>query len=177
MPSRSCWCSCQPVAFIMAAIVTPLGCPRRARTASCLVLLRLEGVLPPFAGFFTRPLVRANLILVRVLLCNISDPFGCDGMQRRHHRSPTVAASPAGRDPARAKRPVNGSDTDTPFATEVQSFLPFDMWRRVEAGSQFESSRAHHQLSNPLIVLLKILGSAATAAAASGNRAVKTGTA
>jgi len=24
----------------------------------------------------------------------------------------------------RAKRPVNGSDTDAPFATEVQSFLP-----------------------------------------------------
>lgn len=36
----------------------------------------------------------------------------------------TVAASPAGRDPARATRPVNGSDTDAPFATEVQSFLP-----------------------------------------------------
>src|SRR5260370_18506241 len=108
----------------MAAIVTPLGCPRRARTASCLVRLALEGVSPPFAGFFTRPLVRANLILVRVLLCNVSDPFGCDGMQRRHHRSPTVAASPAGRDPARAKQPVNGSDTDAPFATEVQSFLP-----------------------------------------------------
>jgi Protein of unknown function (DUF3489)/2Fe-2S iron-sulfur cluster binding domain len=26
-------------------------------------------------------------------------PFGCDGIQRRHHRSPAVAASPAGYDP------------------------------------------------------------------------------
>jgi hypothetical protein len=44
-------------------------------------------------------------------------------------------------------RPVSGSDTDAPFATEVQCFLPFDMWRRVEAGSQFESSRAHHAVA------------------------------
>jgi hypothetical protein len=48
-------------------------------------------------GFFTRPLVRANLALVRVLLCDISDPFDCDGIQRRHHRSPAAAATPAGR--------------------------------------------------------------------------------
>jgi hypothetical protein len=26
-------------------------------------------------------------------------PFGCDGITRRHHRSPAAAASPAGRDP------------------------------------------------------------------------------
>jgi hypothetical protein len=57
-------------------------------------------------------LVRVNLILVRILLCDISDPFGCDGIQRRHHRSPAVAASPSGRDPARAKRPINGSHSD-----------------------------------------------------------------
>jgi hypothetical protein len=74
---------------------------------------------------FTRCLARANLALVRVLRCDIwRSLFSCDGIQRRHHRSPTVAASPAGRDPARATRPVNGSDTDAPFATEVQSFLP-----------------------------------------------------
>src|ERR1700740_649301 len=101
-------CCCQPVAFIMAAIVTPLGWPRRARTASCLVLLRREGVLSAFAGLFTRCLARANLALVRVLRCDIwRSLFSYDGIQRRHHRSPTMAASPAGRDPARATPPVN----------------------------------------------------------------------
>ena len=88
---------------------------------------RTEGVFPGFAGFFARLLARANLVLVGVLLCDISDPFGCDGNQRRHHRSPTVAASPAGQDPGWGQAAlIIGSDTDAPFAAEVQSFLPFD---------------------------------------------------
>ena len=33
--------------------------------------------------------------------------FDCDGIRHRHHRSPTVAASPAGRDPKWAKRPLS----------------------------------------------------------------------
>jgi hypothetical protein len=36
----------------------------------------------------------------------------------------STAATPAGRDLAGAKGPLFGRDTDAPFATEVQSFLP-----------------------------------------------------
>src|SRR6516162_11874404 len=66
-------CSCQPVAFMMAAIVAPLGCPSRLRTASCLVPLRLgdEGVFPGLADLFARRLARASLVLLRLLLCDI----------------------------------------------------------------------------------------------------------
>src|SRR5262249_870499 len=103
-------CSCQPVVFMIAAIVAPLGCPSRVRTASCLVPRRLEddGVFTGFATLFSRPLARAGLVLLWVLLCHILGSVGvCDGITRRPHRSPTVAASPAGRDPDRADRPLS----------------------------------------------------------------------
>src|SRR5580704_11442817 len=66
-------CCCQPVAFMMAAIVAPLGCLSKVRTASCLVAPRLEdvGVFPSFAGRFARLLARAGLALLDVLLCDI----------------------------------------------------------------------------------------------------------
>src|SRR5262249_30853601 len=94
-------CCCQPVAFMMAAIVVPLGCLSRVRTASCLVPLRIEpeGMFPGFAGFFAR-LARTSFVFLGVLLCDILGiPFGCDRIMRRHHQSPTVAASPAGQNP------------------------------------------------------------------------------
>jgi hypothetical protein len=50
--------------------------------------------------------------------------FGCDGTKRRHHRSPAVAASPAGQD--RGPRPtasLGTGDSDALFAEEVHSFL------------------------------------------------------
>ena len=54
-------------------------------------------------GLLARRLARASLVLLWVLLCDIFGSLsGCDGITRRHHRSPTVAASPAGRDPDRA---------------------------------------------------------------------------
>src|ERR1700720_1029696 len=70
-------CCCQPVAFMMAAIVVPLGCLSRARTASCLVPLRveLEGTFPGFAGLFARLLARANLVFVGILPCDICGSF------------------------------------------------------------------------------------------------------
>ena len=74
-------CCCHPVAFMIAAIVAPLGCPSRARTASCLVPPRLEeeGVLPGFAGVFGRPLARASVVLGWGLLCDILRSLsGCD---------------------------------------------------------------------------------------------------
>ena len=66
-------CCCQPVAFMMAAIVVPLGCLSRARTASCLVPPRVEpeGMVPSFAGRFARLLARANLVFAGILLCDI----------------------------------------------------------------------------------------------------------
>src|SRR6202045_1419905 len=65
-------CCCQPVAFMMAAIVVPLGCLSRARTASCLVPLRVEpeGMIPGFAGLFARRLARATLVFVGILPCD-----------------------------------------------------------------------------------------------------------
>ena len=58
---------------MMATIVVPLGCLSRARTASCLVPLRVEpkGMVPSFAGVFARLLARANLVFVGILLCDI----------------------------------------------------------------------------------------------------------
>src|SRR5215467_3405065 len=97
-------CSRQPVAFMMAVIVVPLACPSRPRIASCLVPPRLEdeGVLAGFVSLFARPLARASLVLLGILLCDILGSLsGYDGITRRHHRSPTVASSPAGRDPDR----------------------------------------------------------------------------
>src|SRR5437773_10071925 len=66
-------CCCQPVAFMIAAVVAPLGCPSRARTASCLVPPRLEDeeVFLSFAGAFARLLARASLVLLAVLLGDI----------------------------------------------------------------------------------------------------------
>src|SRR5262249_35655771 len=146
-------CCCQPVAFIIAAIVTPLGCPRRARTTSCLVRLRPEGVSLPFAGLFTRCLARANLALVRFLRCDIwRIPFRL----RRHPApsppKPRSGGIASGAGSARAKRPINGSDTDAPFATEVQSFLPFRFDGRLrdrQIDDEFELSR----LFDPEILL------------------------
>src|ERR1019366_382975 len=59
-------CCCQPVAFMMAAIVAPLGCLSTARTATCLVSPRVEpeGMFPGFAGLFTRLLASANLVFL-----------------------------------------------------------------------------------------------------------------
>ena len=47
-------CCCHPVAFMIAAIVVPLGCLSRPRTISCLVPPRVEpeATFPLFAGFF-----------------------------------------------------------------------------------------------------------------------------
>src|SRR5580704_12974104 len=89
-------CCCQPVAFIMAVIVVPLGCLSKARTASCLVPLRVEpeGMVPGFAGLFVRLFARAILVFVGVLLCDMFGIlFGCNGTRRRHHQSPAVAAA------------------------------------------------------------------------------------
>src|SRR5262249_39029101 len=80
-------CCCQPVAFMMAAIVAPLGWLSRARTASCLVGLRFAPATLSlfFTGFFARRLPDARLAFLEVLLCNILGSFH----RLRRHQPPS----------------------------------------------------------------------------------------
>src|SRR4029079_1021626 len=95
-------CCCHPVTFMIAAIFFPLACLSRPRTVSCLVRPRVEpeATLTLLAGFFAR-LGDAPFSLLAVLRCDISRSFRLRRHTRRHHRSPTVALSPAGQDPRR----------------------------------------------------------------------------
>src|SRR5438477_1247869 len=73
-------CCCQPVAFMIAAIVVPLGCLSRPMTVSCLVPPRVEpeATFSTFADFFAR-LAGATFVLLGVLRCDIFEIlFGCD---------------------------------------------------------------------------------------------------
>src|SRR5437588_10133699 len=65
-------CCCQPVAFMMAAIVVPLGCLSSPRTVSCLVPPRAEpeATFPFFAGFFAH-LAGATFVFLGVLRCDV----------------------------------------------------------------------------------------------------------
>src|ERR1700704_4091259 len=67
-------CCCHPVAFMIAAIVVPLGCLSRSRTFSCLVPPRVEpeADFPCFVGFFAY-LAGAAFVLLDVLRCDIFD--------------------------------------------------------------------------------------------------------
>src|ERR1019366_8042959 len=70
-------CCCQPVTFMMAAIVVSLGCLSRARIASCLVPPRVEpgGTVLGLAGPFARLLARATSVFLGVLLSDICGSF------------------------------------------------------------------------------------------------------
>src|ERR1700740_539109 len=90
---RTEW-GCQPVAFVIAVIVVPWGSLSKASTASCFVPLPVEagGRCPGLADLFAKLLARAILVFEGLLLCAIGDdPFGGNGTQRRHHRSPALA--------------------------------------------------------------------------------------
>src|ERR1700742_4063906 len=65
-------CCCHPVAFMIAAIVAPLGCLSSPRTVSCLVPPRgeREAAFPLFADFFAR-WAGATFVLLGVLRCDI----------------------------------------------------------------------------------------------------------
>src|SRR5436190_10235507 len=66
-------CCCHPVAFMIAAIVVPLGCLSSPRTISCLLPPRAESeaTFPLFALCFAC-LVGTALVLLAVLRCDIS---------------------------------------------------------------------------------------------------------
>ena len=61
-------CCCHPVAFMIAAIVAPLGCLSSPRTVSCLVPPRAEpeAAFSSFADFFAR-LAGATVVSLGVL--------------------------------------------------------------------------------------------------------------
>src|SRR5215470_9939470 len=65
-------CCCHPVAFMIAAIVVPLGCLSSPTTVSCLVARRLEpeAVFSSFAELFPRQADTA-FMLRGVLRCDI----------------------------------------------------------------------------------------------------------
>src|SRR3974377_515180 len=77
-------CCCQPVVFMIVAIVVPLGLLRRARPPPCLVppLVEPDATFVVFAGFLA-PLARASFVFLDVLLCNILGSFRL----RRHQVS------------------------------------------------------------------------------------------
>jgi hypothetical protein len=115
---------------MMAAIETPLGCLSRARTASCLVPLRVEPKwpLPDFRGLFARFFVRAGLVFLEILLCDIlgslsvataSGAVTTDAPQWRHRQRGRIQVGPSG--------PYQHADTDALMAGEVQCFLP-EQW-------------------------------------------------
>src|SRR6266550_1331652 len=112
---------CQPVAFMIAAMVVPLGCRSRARTVACLVLRRRKAGLT-FLRFAVFGCV-AGAMFVRMLLCDMVRSSRLRRHMRRHRRSPTAATSPAGRDPRAQEACVSIGITNARFAAEVQSNL------------------------------------------------------
>src|SRR6202040_1541376 len=120
-------CCCQPVAFMMAAIVVPFGCLSRARTASCLVPLRVErkGMVPGFAGRFARLLARATSVFLGVLPCDILGSFSvCAAPGAVTTEAPQWHHRQRGKIPDRANWPLpRHGDSDALFAAEVHSFL------------------------------------------------------
>src|SRR5712672_4484246 len=113
---------CHPVAFMIAAMVVPLGCRSRARTFSCLVLGRRKAGLTVlrFAVLFG---CVVGAMFVRMLLCDMVRSSQLRRHMRRHRRNPTVATSPAGRDPRAQEACVSIGTTNALFAAEVQSYL------------------------------------------------------
>src|SRR5262245_12011446 len=98
-------CCCHPVDFMIAAIVVPLGRLSSPRTVSCLVPPRLQSVAAfPLLSAFLARLAGATFVFPTVLRCDTFKILWLRRQTRRHHRSPTVAVSPAGRDPRRGKR-------------------------------------------------------------------------
>src|SRR6201993_1217404 len=79
---RTGW-GCQPVAFVIVAIVVPWGSLSKASTASCFVPLPVEaeGMRSGFADLFPTSLARVILVFEGLLLCAIGDdPFGDNGI-------------------------------------------------------------------------------------------------
>src|SRR5262249_444479 len=117
-------CCCQPVAFMMAAIVVPSGLLSSAMTASCLVFepaLGLRPLLLP-VPFLTGPLTREVLRI----FAELRDMLGSFRLQR--HLAPSPPKPRNGRmaggvDPRTGNNPCPGPHSSAPLASECQSFL------------------------------------------------------
>src|SRR5450631_210047 len=111
---------------MMTAIVAPLGCLRRVRTASCLVPPRVEpgGTALGLVGPFTRFLTRATSVFLGVLPAAFEDPF-----RLRRHQSPSPPKPHSGGIASGAGSRmgptglISAWHSDAPFAEEVHSFL------------------------------------------------------
>jgi hypothetical protein len=103
-------CDCQPVAFVSAAMVAPLGERSISMAADCFVPGRTAATRLPFGpallGFGRLLDGVVDLAAVRffaVFVIGIS--FGSGATSRLHRRSPAKALKPAGRDPGAASAP------------------------------------------------------------------------
>src|SRR2546421_2439712 len=114
-------CCCHPVAFMIAAIVVPLGCLSSPRTVSCLVPPRAEpeATFPSFAGFFAR-LAGATFVLLGVLRCDIFEILSVVTVQTPSPPKPHSGdiATTAG-SPTETKDTDPHGNTDASFADEA----------------------------------------------------------
>src|SRR5205807_6671316 len=84
-------CCCHPVAFMIAAIVVPLGCLSSPRTVPCLVPPRVEpeAPFPLFADFFAR-LAGATFVLLGVLRCDGTRAVTTEAPQWRYRQRGSI---------------------------------------------------------------------------------------
>src|SRR5271170_7851956 len=132
-------CCCQPVAFIMSAIVVPVGSLSSARTASCLVPRRREGegVSPGFARRFTRFLVRVGLALFDALPCDILGSF-----RLRRHLAPSPPKPQSGGVASGAGIQIGPTGPHKHGHTDARSVVEVQSFQRGPIGPEFWPSRA-----------------------------------
>src|ERR1700741_4684670 len=139
---RTEW-GCQPVAFMIVAIVVPWGSLSKASTASCLVPLaaEAEGMRSGFADLFATLLARAILVFVRVLLCDIGGSFS--GLRHSAPSPPkpriSAIASRAGSRRSQNRPLSRHGDSDALFAAEVHTFLRQN-WRDALTNQRVQGS-------------------------------------
>src|SRR5215467_10804602 len=115
-------CCCHPVAFMIAAIVVPLGCLSSPTTVSCLVSPRVEAeaTFSSFAGFFARS-ASAIFVLSGVVRCDISEFLPVATAQAPSPPKPRTGQKPAGQDPQARMMSRRGGLSSALFADECQS--------------------------------------------------------
>jgi hypothetical protein len=114
-------CGCQPVAFIIAAIVAPVGDWSMAMTRDCVEPTPAFFVCcDRFAAATADGAVAGDCFLadfdikiLRSVHCGVPP----------HHRSPTSALAPAGQDLASAPLAPGMTTTTAPIGSDRQSFL------------------------------------------------------
>jgi hypothetical protein len=164
-------CCCQPVARIIVAIVAPAGDRSSASTRDCLVpeAALFGSAVPPLAdalaagpGSAAAPVV--GFVVALRLFTAGSGLAPESGLWRRagsgfladfatrssirlcgypHHRSPTTAMTPAGRDPTARSAP-EVADSTAPFPAGGQSFLTVETASDVSSQSSIAVANTAH---------------------------------